>query len=176
MLRRRMLPLIVALAAGAPAAAQTLSPTTSQLSPYVAPLATTSFTPYAARAWLGNTLVGVSFVGVAFDYQNAPALGLVMFTTDKKSVAYLNTPTALPNGNYSVQFAFSWVSTQAAVFTITRGSNTLLMSCNLLGATSSTQTCNSGVFSVTDGKLDLALAMTQGYQANLAKITVSQWK
>lgn len=177
MLRLRIVPCVLALVASAEfSGAQTLATVTAPLSPYVAPLATTSFSAYSARGSLGTVVIGVSFAGVSFDYQNALALGVVMFTTANKSVAYLDAPTGLPNGNYSVQFTFTWVSTQAPVFTFTRGSSTIIATCTLLAATTATQTCNSGVFSVTNGKLDLAVAMTQGNQANLAKITVNQLK
>jgi len=51
-----------------------------------------------------------------------------------------------------------------------------LSSCSLVTSFNTTQACNSGVFSVADGKLDLALGFPSGSEVSLAKITVNQWK
>lgn len=165
---------IVALAvAGEVATAQTLSPTV-KVSSASTLVATTSFAAYTAFASLGSTPINLSLIAVNFG-PNARLDGTVMFKPIQRSVAYLTAPVALPNGNYSVQLAFSRVNAPAVV-TITRGSSTVLVSCSLVTSFSTTQMCNSGIFSVADGKLDLTLGVPSGDEVSLAKVTVSQWK
>ena len=165
---------IAALAvAGTAAAAQTLAPIVKLGSPSI-PVATVSFTPYAAFGVLGNTPINLGLVAVDFG-PNARLDGTVMFKPFQKSVAYLNGPLALPNGNYSVQLLFSRVNAPAVV-TIARGTSTVLASCSLVTSFNTTQACNSAVFSVADGKLDLTLGFPSGDEVSLAKVTVNQWK
>jgi hypothetical protein len=159
--------------AGKVAAAQTLSPVVKLGSPSL-PIATVSFAPYTAFGVLGNAPINLGLVAVDFG-PNARLDGTVMFKPFQKSAAYLNAPIALPNGNYSVQLAFSRVNAPAVV-TITRGTSTVLTSCSLVTSFNTTQACSSGVFSIADGKLDLALGFPTGSEVSLAKITVNQWK
>ena len=151
------------------AAAQTLPQIKPQISAGV-PLATTSFTPYAAFGFLGSAMIYVGFEGVGFAGNPQPT-GEILLSSYNKSSAYLSSSVMLPNGSYSVQFVFSRVARPAA-FTITRGSSTALASCSL-PLSPTIQVCDSGVFNVSDGQLGLKLAMTQGYQATLAKVTVN---
>ncbi|HEX8944501.1 MAG TPA: hypothetical protein VF785_15290 [Gemmatimonadaceae bacterium] len=180
MLRHTMFLPIVALVVaghvvtGRVAAAQTLSTSTPQLSPYVPPTATTSFTAYAAFGTLGSAPIDLNLIGVNFG-ADARLDGKVLFVMNQRSTAYLFSPVTLPNGNYSAQFVFT-TANQPTTFTITRGTSTVLATCPMAVFYTITQTCSSGVFAVADGKLDLTLAMTQGYQATLAKVVVNQWK
>jgi hypothetical protein len=93
----------------------------------------------------------------------------------EECAAYLDAPILLPNGSYSVQLSFSRVNSPSVV-TITRGVSTVLASCPLVTSFNTTQTCNSGVFAVSNGKLDLALAVPTGDEVSLAKVTVNQLK
>ena len=130
------------------------------------PLATTSFTPYAAFGFLGSGIIYLGLEGVGFVGSPQPS-GEIILSSYNKSSAYLSSGVMLPNGSYSVQFMFSRVA-QPAAFTITRGSSTALASCSL-PASPTIQVCDSGVFSVSDGQLGLKLAIIQGYQATLAR-------
>jgi hypothetical protein len=171
MARHSVLSSIVALVVTSHlAAAQTMPPIKPQISANVPPLATMSFTPYAAFGYLGSATIYLGLDGVGFVGSPQPS-GEIIFSPYNKSSAYLNSGVMLPNGSYSVQFAFSRVA-QPAVFTITRGSSTVLASCSLPPSTT-IQVCDSGVFSVSDGQLGVRLAMTQGAQATLAKLTVN---
>jgi hypothetical protein len=96
-----------------------------------------------------------------------------MFNPYYKSAAYLGAAVLLPNGNYSVQFAFSKVAVQPAAFTIARTGGAVLASCSLPAATT-TQTCDSGTFTISDGKLGVTLSITQGVQAVLSQVTVNR--
>jgi hypothetical protein len=158
--------------AGHAAIAQTLTPTKARLASIVVPLATTSFTPYAASGMLGNAAIQLGLDGVSFS-AGARTDGTIIFNPYYKSAAYLNSAVLLPNGNYSVQFAFSKVAVQPAAFTITRGGSAVLASCSLPAVTT-TQTCDSGSFTVSDGKLGVTLSITQGVQAVLAQVTVNR--
>jgi hypothetical protein len=162
--------------AGKVAAAQTLS-SAVKLPSNTTPIATTSFAPYVAAGALGNTPINLSLVAVDLG-PNSRFDGTITFKPFEKSVAYLNSPVAVPNGDYSVQLAFARVNAPAAV-TITRGPSTsspLLVSCSLAVSINTLQTCNSGVFSITDGNLSLTLGFPTGSEVSLAKVTVNRWK
>jgi len=174
-MRHRFLILsIAALVAPAEAAtAQTLSPGV-KLAAAALPLATVSFTPYAAFGSLAGAPINLSLVAINLG-PTARLDGAIMFKVYEKSVAYLNAPVALPNGTYSVQLVFSRVNSPAVV-TITRNVSTLLVSCPLITSFNTTQSCNSGTFAITDGKLDLALGVPSGDEVSLSQVTVSRWK
>ena len=156
---------------GHAAIAQTVTPLKPRLASIVVPLATTSFTPYAGIGMLGNAAIQLGFDGVSLS--GGPHTdGTVSFTAYYKSAGYLGSAVLLPNGNYSVQFVFSKVAVEPAAFTVKRGGSAVA-SCSLPAATT-TQTCDSGTFTVSDGKLDVTLSITQGSQAILAQVKVNR--
>lgn len=161
------------VAVAAPAVAQTLAPSV-KVSTASTLITTMSFSPYVAFGMLGNSPINLSLLAVNLN-SNARLDGAILFKTSEKSAAYLNTPSGLPNGNYSVQLAISRVNAPA-VLTITRGASTALATCSLVTSFTTTQACNTGIFSVADGQLNLALATPSGDEVTLAKVTLSQWK
>ena len=167
--RRTLFPVLFALVSiGNSAIAQTLAPI-KPLAAVVSPvLATTSFSPYSAFGTLGSRPINLSLESVSFN-MNAHLDGKVMFIATNKSQAFLNSPSGIPNGNYTVQLDFASVS-QPATFTLSLG-NTPQATCTV---TSAALSCGSGTFAVTNGQLDVVIAMTQGYQAILSKVTINQ--
>ena len=167
---------IAALAvAGEVAAAQPASTTVKPASPGL-PIATTSFTPYVASGSLAGAPINLSLEGVSL-LPTARLDGSVTFKPYNRSIAYLTA--ALPNGNYSVQLAFSRV-TGPAVVTIARtgpnGAPTVMVSCSLVMSFNTRQACDSGAFTVANGQLALTLGVPSGEEITLANVTVSRWK
>ncbi len=166
---RTLLPLLAAIASvGQVASAQTFTPVRPPIAKVATAAVTTSFSPYLAFGSLGDKPINLSLERVSFN-MNAHLDGKVMFTATEKSQAYLNSPAGVPNGNYAVQLDFSSVS-QPATVTISLG-NTSQATC---AVTSAALSCASGTFAVTTGQLDVVIAMTQGYQATLANVTINQ--
>lgn len=167
--RRMLLPLLFALASVANrATGQTRAPVKPMAVAVSSVLATTSFSPYAAFGSLGSRPINLSLESVSFN-MNAHLDGKVMFTSTNKSQAYLDSPSGVSNGNYSVQLDFASVS-QPAVFTMSLG-NTPQATCTV---TSAALSCASGTFAISNGQLNVVIAMAQGYQAILSKVTINQ--
>lgn len=168
--RRMLLPLLTVVCVVRVAPAQSFTPVRPLVAKAPTVAATTSFSAYLAFGTLAGKPINLALDRVEMD-GDSHLTGQVMFTATDKSVAYLNSPIGLPNGNYSVEFDFSRVS-QPATIAITRGNaSTAQATCTI---TNTALSCPSGTFAITDGQLNLVLAITQGYQATLAKITINQ--
>jgi hypothetical protein len=147
-------------------------------------IATTSFTPYQAQGTLGNATIPLSLQGVDYDWKTLADGGMNLSTHagPGTSNGQMNAQS-VPNGTYSVQFAFSqvWFATTFTVSRLSSGlPGTVVRSCSLTPSTA-TQSCDTGMLSVTDGHLNLWLAIVDAMGSNsspnarLAKITVNLW-
>lgn len=148
--------------------AQTLAPRVSTIAGQ--PSATVSFKPVETRAELNGSIFQV-IIGPVNIYDNT---GAVDMQTAWNSSVYFTEGFPITNGFYSVQFHFTW--TAGMVARITRGTDTLA-ECSLPKNTSFTieQTCDSGVFEVTDGKFPVSVKSVGGGGAHLARITLNSY-
>lgn len=173
---------------GASASAQTAilqpAPRTELTRVRVMPLATASFAP----ASFGGTFNGsVLTIGLGWVSSTSPAAPVYMGQY-KDSGILVETPQGIANGNYSVEFMIPWAN-QPATMSLVRGT-TEVAQCPIqqqlsYAPGSLVQRCDSGLISVSDGKLNLTLQIKNpnpscqtcisSQQVSVSQVTINRW-
>ena len=137
----------------------------------VRPELTVSMTPWSMGATLGSTPLKLLMARVNVYMASGP---VTLQAPGILSEVGFGGDQAVPNGTYSVQFAFTIVASPATI-DIMRG-GTVIKSCQLQQQTQWVeQICDSGVFDVADGRLPVGIRHTSGTHVTLTRITVSKW-
>lgn len=171
---------------GGTASAQILqtAPRTELTRVRLTPLATASFAPLSFGGTFSGSYVNIALFWVIASSANAP----VTLGQYKDSGIGIETPQGIANGNYSVEFMVPW-SNQAATLSISRN-NTEIAQCAIqqqlsYAPGSLVQRCDSGLISVSDGRLSLILQIKNpnpscqtcisSQQLNVSEIKMNRW-
>ena len=176
--RRYLIPLALLGAATADAQLILRTPTTSTpvlTAAATTPIATVAFAPYSLGSSLGGSPISLGLTGVTITSPASVTLRRVVFSS-----VTLSTPQGLPNGTYSVQFAFTRV-TEPLTLMMSAGTTAQCTLQVALLVTAPAQVCDTGPITVTDGRMlmSLQIAATSANQQgelDLTNITVNRWR